>query len=87
MDSLAHQIAERRIHRALPLETAHSGESRRLDVDSEMAFAAAVVAGMAAMAGTVVDYVKPSGSEPVSQAFLDFRGDGSGECAGHPAYI
>ena len=54
-------------------------KARRLDLDGEMAFAAAVVAGMAAMLGAVVDHGETGRSEGGAQALLDFGGDGAGE--------
>ena len=78
MDALAHQVAERGVDRALALEAAHAGELGRLDLDGEMAFAAAVVAGMAVMPGAVVDHGEAGGSERGAQALLDLGGDGSG---------
>src|SRR5688500_6431969 len=54
VDPLAHQAVERRIDRALALEPAHPLERRRDDLDAEVALAAAVVAGMAAMLCAVV---------------------------------
>ena len=50
----------------------------RFDLDGEMAFAAAVVAGMAAMPGAVVDHREPGRSERGAQALLDLGGDGAG---------
>jgi hypothetical protein len=87
VDPLAHQVAERLVHFALPLEAVHAGEYLGLYLDGEMAFAAAVMPGMAAMAVAVVDYSKFVRSERLAKAFLDFRGDGSGESCAHWPYI
>ena len=57
---------------------AHAGEGLGLDLDGEMAFAAAVVAGMAVVLGAVVDHGEAGGSERGAQALLDFGGDGAG---------
>ena len=54
-------------------------KARRFDLDGEMAFAAAVMAGMAAMLVAVVDHGETGGSERRAQALVDFGGDGSGE--------
>ena len=62
-------------------------KARGLDLDGEMAFAAAVVAGMAAMLRAVVDHGELRRSERFAQAFLDFGGDRAGESSGHCAYI
>ena len=59
-------------------EPAHSGEGRRLDLDGEMAFAAAVVAGMAAMLRAVVDHCQPGRRKRGTEAFFDFPGDRAG---------
>ena len=58
MDPLSHQIAQGVIHRALPLKPALACEHRRFDLDGDMAFAAAVMPGMASMAIAVVDHSK-----------------------------
>src|SRR5688500_14786378 len=87
VDAFAHQVTERPVDRPLPLEPAQSGEARRLDLDREMALAAAVVAGVAVMLCAVVDHLQSAGSERFAEAFLDFVGDRSGESLGHLAYI
>ena len=87
MDPLAHQVAERLVYLALPLKPAHAGKYLGLDLDGEMAFAAAVMAGMASMAVTVVDHSKFVRSESLAKAFLDFCGDRSGESCAHLPYI
>jgi len=78
MDPFPHEIPERRIDRALALQPAHPREPGRLDLDGEMAFAAAVVAGMAAMLRAVVDHGEPCRREGGTQAFFDFLGDRTG---------
>ncbi len=87
MDPLSHQVPQRVVHRALPLKPAFAGEDRRLDLDREMAFAAAVMAGMAAMSIAVVDHSKFIRSEGVAKAFLDFGRYRAGESAAHLVYI
>ena len=87
MDPLAHQVAERLVHFALPLKPAHAGKYLGLDLDGEMALAASVMAGMAAMVVAVVDHSKFARSERLAKAFLDFRGDRSGESCTHWPYI
>lgn len=78
VDPVFHQIAERFIDRALPLKPAHPGKVGRFDLDREMALAAAIMPGVAAMPAAVVDHSKPGRSECFAQAFLDFGGDRSG---------
>ena len=78
VDPISKQVAERIVDRALPLQTAHARESGRLDLDREVAFAAAVMASMAAMAVAVVDHAKMRRSERFAQALVDFGGDRSG---------
>lgn len=72
------EIAQSRVNGALALEAGHARELRGLDLHGEMGFAAAVVAGMAAVAGAVVDDPQPRRSERRAQAFLDLAGDGAG---------
>ena len=78
MDPILHEVAERRVDRALPLKPVHSCKGGGFDLHGEVAFAAAVMACMAAMAVAVVDHSKPGRSERFAQAFLDFGGDRSG---------
>src|SRR5687768_7593082 len=84
---VAEQVGERRIHRPLPFHPAHPRESLGLHLHREMALAAAVVAGMAAVAGAVVGHDETCGLEGGAQPLLDFRGDSAGERLGHRAYI
>lgn len=83
MNALPHQIAERGVDRALALEAGHAGEGVRFDLHREMAFAAAVVAGVAVMLRAVIDHREMRGSEGGAQAFLDFPGDRAVYCSGH----
>jgi DnaJ-like protein len=87
VDAFAHQVAERGVDGALALEAGLAGESGRFDGDREMAFAAAVVAGMAAMLVAVVDHFEPGRSERLAQAFVDLGRDWAGESGAHRAYI
>jgi hypothetical protein len=87
MDSIPQKIGERGVDRPLPFHPAHPFESLRLDLDREMALAAAVVAGMAAVAGAVVGHGEPCRSEGGAQALFDLPSDGTGERLGHVAYI
>src|SRR5258706_2724679 len=78
MDPLAGNVTQRGIDQALALEAGDPGEGLALDFDSEVRFAAAVVAGMAVVAGAVVDHVEPGGGESCGQQPGDFLGEGSG---------
>ena len=87
MDPLLEQVGERRVDRALPRQPAHACEARRDDLDGEMAFAARIMAGMAAMRLAVVADEKMRRTERFGQAFGDFGGDRPGFLVGHCAYI
>ena len=87
MDAVSEQIPKRRVDRPLALEPALACEGGRLDLDGEMAFAAAVVAGMAVVVGAVVDHLEPARRERRTQAFFDLAGDRAGEIRWHFSYI
>lgn len=74
MDTLGEEVGERGVDRALAFEAALADERLRDDLDREMAFAARIVAGMAAMLRAVVDHGEPFGSECRTKAFLDLAG-------------
>ena len=78
MDPPFEHVAERRIDRALPVHAALARESLRLDLDREVALAAAVVAGMAMMVRAVVDHGEPGGSKGGAKPLLYFAGDRAG---------
>jgi hypothetical protein len=63
------------VDRPLPLQAGQAGEALRDDLDAEVALAAAVVAGMAAMARAVVGDRKVRWSERLFEPARDFRGD------------
>ncbi len=87
MDAIRQQLAKRRIDGTLAFEPALSGEQRSFDLHREMRFAAAVVAGMATVAGAVVGNPQLRRAERLGQTSGDFIGDGPGECGAHLAYI
>ena len=87
MHAIAHQVAEGGVDGALALQAVHAGEGSRLYLDREMRFAAAIVAGVAAVPGAVVDDFEARRTESLGQPFRDFGGDGAGECIGHCDYI
>lgn len=77
MDALAGNVAERAIDHALPLEPPFAHEGDAFDHDREMRFAAAVVTGMAMVAGAVVDDVEPRREEGLLQQDFDLARDRS----------
>jgi hypothetical protein len=78
VDSLGEEIGQRRVDGALTLDAVLAGEGGGDDLDREMAFAARIVAGMAAMPVAVVDHGEPFGSEGGAKALGDFLGHGAG---------
>jgi len=87
VDALLEQVRERRVDRALALQPGHPRKGGGDDPHREMAFAAAVVAGMAAMQVAVVDHLEPRGSEGGAQALVDEAGERTGARIGHRPYI
>lgn len=77
MDSFLQEVGKRCVDRALPRQSIHAGEGGRDDVHGEMAFAAWIVAGMAAMFLAVVNDSQMRRSERLGQTFGDFGGDGA----------
>ena len=78
MDPVAEKVPQREVNGPLALQPGLPLESGRLDFYREMALAAAVMAGMAAMPVAVVDHLKARRSERFTQAFVDFGGDRAG---------
>lgn len=72
MDALFHQIAQRPVHGALPLDTVHFFELGRNDFDCEVAFAAAIIPGMAMMLSAIVDDPQMGWVECRSDTFFYF---------------
>ncbi len=72
MHPLAGNIAQRRNHHALALETRDSGKGGALYLHGEMRFAAAVVAGVAVVLGGVVDDFEGGGRERCGEQLRDF---------------
>jgi len=72
MDPLPGNVAQRRIDHPLPLHPVHPGELRALDLHGEVALARAVVAGVAAVLGAVVDDGKVGGGEHCREQAFDF---------------
>ena len=78
MDPLAGNVAQRGVDQPLALEPGNPGEGRALDLDGEVAFAAAVVARVAAVAGAVVLDGEVGGGEGLGQKLPHFLCDRSG---------
>lgn len=87
MDLFNQQVGERAIHEALAGNAILADETVGHDVHREMAFARAVMAGMAAMLFAVVDDGEMVGREGGAQPRLDFDGNGAFEVCGHLSYI
>ena len=87
MDPVAEKVGERRVHGPLALHPPNPVESRRLDLDREVALARPVVSRMAAVAGAVVDHGEPCRLKGGAQPRLDLAGDGAGESLAHRVYI
>ena len=75
MDALSQQLGEGGVDRALPLNAAHAGKARRDDLDREMAFAARIMAGVAAVQLAVVTDEQMRRIEGLGKASGDFFGD------------
>jgi hypothetical protein len=78
MDPALEHVAEGGVDRALAVDAAPAGKGFGLDLDGEMAFAAAIVAGMAVMLRRIVDHGEPGRRQGRAQAGLYFGGDGAG---------
>ncbi len=87
MDALLHQISQRLVHCALPLDPVHILELQRDDFHREMAFAAAVISGMAVMLGAVVDDTQMDGTEGLGEAFFNFGRNRAFRFLVHRSYI
>lgn len=91
MHPLAHQFAKRGVDGALALDPILASEGLSLDHQREMAFAAAVVAGVAAVPVALVFQLEPDGMKRLRQAADDLGGDGAGGLGsgsiGHDDYI
>src|SRR5687767_6444882 len=85
VDPVPEQVRQGPVDRPLTLDPAHPGEALRLALHREVALAAAVVAGMAAMGGAVVGHDEMWGMEGGTQAAFDLRGNWAGERVRHRA--
>ena len=55
MDAAGQLVGQRVVHQAMPGDARQAGESRRLDLDAKMRFAAGPMAGVADMLVRIVD--------------------------------
>lgn len=74
MNPLPRKVAQRGIDQPLALKPVHAREAVAFDFHGEVAFAAAVVAGVAAVAVAVVDHGKVGGGEGFREELFDFSG-------------
>jgi len=77
MDPLAGNVPQRPVDPPLPLHPRNPGKGSALDLHGEMRFVRAVMPGMAAVAGTVVDHLQPARRERGGQQLGDFLGYGT----------
>lgn len=87
MDSLAHELAQRRIDHPLPLDTRLAFKKRAFDAQREVAFAGGVVAGVSPMLFAVVDKFDPGGRERRIEPPEHLARDRSGFLSVHCPYI
>ena len=87
MDALDEQLAQRGVHGALPRDAALAFEGSADDLDGEVRFAAAAMAGMAAVLLAVIDHGEMGWSEGGGQAGGDLGGHRADELIGHFTYI
>lgn len=78
MDPLAGDVAQRTYHHALALKPRNTAECGAFDHYGKVRFVGAIVPGVAAVAGAVVDHLQPGGGERLGQQAGDFLCDGSG---------
>ena len=77
MNALSGNVAQRGNHHALALQPRYAGEGGTFDFDGKVALPGAVIARVAAMAGTVVDHRQPRRFERRAEQLVDFVGDWS----------
>jgi hypothetical protein len=87
MDAFAQQLAQRRIDQPVALHARRAGEGTRHDLHREVAFAARIMAGMAAMMRAVIDHGEPFGGQGGLQPLRDLGRDRPGGKLFHPSYI
>ncbi len=87
MHPLRQQIAQCAIDQPVPPHAALAHEDPSLDLHGKVAFAARIVAGMAAMLLAIVDHDKPGGGQGGAQPLFDFGRYRAGFKLGHASYI
>lgn len=87
MHALVEDVGQRRIDGALALNAVHAAKPGGDDLDGEMALAARIVAGVAAVRRAVVAHDQMGRSERLGETSGDFGGDWAGASVGHCAYI
>lgn len=87
MDTVAEQFGQRCIDHALPGDAVPALERGAHHRHGEVAFAARIVPGMAAMLFAVVDHGKMRRGECFGQALFDFGRDRALRKFGHPPHI
>lgn len=87
MHALDQQIGKRLVHQTLARNTVQAFEDGGGHLDGEVAFAACIMAGMAAMLLAVVVDGELGRRQGGGEAAGDFGGDGAGGSCGHPPYI
>ena len=87
MDAFDQQLGQCLVDQSLPRHAVQSLERGGGDLDGEVAFAACIMAGMAAMLLAVVADDEPCGRQGGGEATRDFGGDGAGGGAVHAPYI
>ena len=87
MDAFCQQPGERLVDQPVPPHARLPGERGGDDLDREVAFAARIVARVAAMLGAVIDHGEPFGREGGLQQAGDLGRDGPGFNCVHRPYI
>ena len=89
MNAIVHQFSQRGIDGALALDTVEAGEGGAFDDQGEMAFAAAVMAGVADMTVALVFELEPGRSKRGDEAlfYLGRNWAGGGGEGVHHFYI
>ena len=72
MNPVREQFGQGLIDQPMPLNAILAGKSRRDDLDGEVAFAARIMPGMAAMASAVVGHGEPFGGQGGAKPAFDF---------------
>ena len=75
VNPIVHQIPKRGVDCALAGDSAHADEGLGLDGQREVAFAAAVVAGVADVVGALIVEFEPCRSKRGDEALPDLGGD------------